>query len=108
MASGLGAGAGRALRLAGGRLERGAAGAGGGSGGVVDGEAGLHQVVDVVDLGPAEEAGGLGVDNIATAIRTVNPYGVDVSSAVESRPGHKDPALIKLFIKAARAVENHA
>ena len=48
-------------------------------------------------------AGGLGAGNIADAIATVLPYGVDVSSAVESAPGQKASTLISDFIEAARA-----
>jgi phosphoribosylanthranilate isomerase len=53
-------------------------------------------------------AGGLAVDNVADAIRTARPYGVDVSSAVESRPGVKDVELIRQFVNAVRAAERQA
>jgi phosphoribosylanthranilate isomerase len=47
-------------------------------------------------------AGGLNSDNVAEAIRVVNPYAVDVSSGVEERPGCKDNKKIIEFIQQVR------
>ena len=48
-------------------------------------------------------AGGLDARNVAHAIAVVQPFGVDVSSGVEERPGVKNAAAIGDFVAAARA-----
>ena len=45
-------------------------------------------------------AGGLNPENVAEAIRILNPTGVDVVSGVEASPGRKDPARLTAFFKA--------
>jgi phosphoribosylanthranilate isomerase len=51
---------------------------------------------------PLVLAGGLTPQNVATAIKTVQPTAVDTASGVESQPGHKDPDQMQQFVSAAR------
>ena len=76
-------------------------------------KSGLGETVDwttaasVAARGRMMLAGGLDAANVAQAVLTVRPYGVDVSSGVESSPGVKDPDRIHEFVTAARAAEQH-
>lgn len=63
------------------------------------------KAAEVASRGKLVLAGGLNAANLGDAVAIVRPFGVDVSSAVESEPGVKSATLIREFIDAARAAE---
>ena len=59
--------------------------------------------LDGLDASKLILSGGLSVDNVGEAIRRVKPFGVDVCSGVEARPGIKDHGKLEEFIRAAKS-----
>jgi phosphoribosylanthranilate isomerase len=60
----------------------------------------------LIDKNPGRQiilAGGLTPDNVAEAIRTTHPWGVDTAGGVEFEPGRKDEYLVREFIEQARS-----
>ena len=62
-------------------------------------------LLGVKDWVPYMLSGGLTPDNVAEAIRVTGAPIVDVSSGVETRPGVKDPDLIRRFLQAAKGAK---
>ena len=50
-------------------------------------------------------AGGLTSENVGEAMRILHPWGVDVCSGVEAKPGKKDPAKLRAFLQAVREAD---
>jgi phosphoribosylanthranilate isomerase len=77
----------------------------GGTGTTFDWES-TRDIVQAISLTvPVIVAGGLTPANVSEAMRLFQPFGVDVASGVEARPGKKDPEKVRAFVKAVREID---
>ncbi len=77
----------------------------GGTGERFDWEAAKVGIWGLQEEVPVVVAGGLSPENVAEAIKSLCPWGVDVVSGVEARPGKKDPEKVRAFVRAVREVD---
>jgi phosphoribosylanthranilate isomerase len=80
----------------------------GGTGKTFDWQASQRSIEEIARLGRVVVAGGLTPGNVTAAIRMLRPWGVDVASGVETRPGKKDREKVRAFVAAVRMGEKVA
>jgi phosphoribosylanthranilate isomerase len=74
----------------------------GGTGDAFNWRASVPALENIKRLGVVVAAGGLTPENVGEAMRILRPWGVDVASGVEVKPGKKDPEKVRAFVKAVR------
>jgi phosphoribosylanthranilate isomerase len=77
----------------------------GGTGERFDWEAAKIGIRGLEEEVPVVVAGGLSPENVDEAIKILRPWGVDVASGVEARPGKKDPKKVRAFVRAVRKID---
>jgi len=77
----------------------------GGTGTIFDWKAAASGIQAIGERLKVVVAGGLNSNNVGDAIRVLKPWGVDVVSGVEARPGKKDPQKVRAFVNAVRQAE---
>jgi phosphoribosylanthranilate isomerase len=77
----------------------------GGTGKTFDWQATHKLAREMSSMVPFIVAGGLTPSNVSAAIGLFRPWGVDVSSGVETRPGRKDPEKVRAFIRVVRQTD---
>jgi phosphoribosylanthranilate isomerase len=79
----------------------------GGTGTIFDWKAAASRIQAIGERLKVVVAGGLNSNNVGDAIRVLKPWGVDVVSGVEARPGKKDPQRVRAFVDAVRQAEKN-
>jgi phosphoribosylanthranilate isomerase len=77
----------------------------GGTGKTFDWHSSESSLQKIKSLGRIVAAGGLTPQNLGEAIGILQPWGVDVASGVEARPGKKDPEKVRAFVRAVREID---
>jgi phosphoribosylanthranilate isomerase len=77
----------------------------GGTGKTFDWQQSGPTLENIKRLGRIIAAGGLAPTNVREAMDALQPWGVDVVSGVEARPGKKDPEKVRAFVRAVREMD---